>query len=166
MVKKPPTCEFQNWNEVDQGLRRMGEIDIRLGEIEGDMTLKINEIRAEYEAKANGLMAERKKISTNIELFAGERKGEFARVRSKELTFGTISYRVVHKVVIRSKKATLAALEAMGLVAYLRILKEPGKEAMKSLDPGILARVGVALRTDDQLNVEPNIERIADREAA
>ena len=33
----------------------MGEIDIRLAEIEGDMTLKINEIRAEYEAKADGL---------------------------------------------------------------------------------------------------------------
>ena len=110
--------------------------------------------------------AERKKIYSNIELFTGERKSEFAKVRSKELTFGTVAYRFVHKVAIRSKKATVAALEAMGLVAYLRIVKEPDKEAMKSLDPAILARVGAALRTDDQLNVEPDIERISDREAA
>jgi phage host-nuclease inhibitor protein Gam len=165
MKRKEATSEYQDWNEVDAGLRRMGEIDIRLAEIEGDMTLRFNEIRAEYETKAEGLRGERKNIQANIELFAGDRKGEFARARSKELTFGTVAYRIVHKVVIRSRKATVAALEALELTSYLRVTKEPDKEAMKSLDAGMLARVGVTLKTDDRLSIEPNIERISHREA-
>ena len=166
MTRKAAISEYQDWNEVDAGLRRMGEIDIRLEEIEGDMTLRLNEISAEYEAKAEGLRGERKKIQTNIELFAGDRKGEFASVRSKELTFGTVAYRIVHRVVVRSRKVTVAALEAMELTSCLRITKEPDKEAMKSLGTGTLARVGAALKTNDRLSIEPNIERISHREAA
>jgi phage host-nuclease inhibitor protein Gam len=166
MKRKAASSEYQDWNEVDAGLRRMGEIDIRLEEIEGDMTLRMNEIRAEYEAKVESLRGERKKIHANIELFAGGRKGEFASVRSKEMTFGTVAYRIVHKVVIRSRNTTVTALEAMGLASCLRITKEPDKEAMKSLDAGLLAKVGAALKTDDRLSIEPNIERISHREAA
>ena len=166
MTRKTVANEYRDWDDVDAGLRKMGEIDIRLGEMEGDMTLRINRIRAEYEIKARPLREERKEIQSNIEFFAGERKDEFARVRSKEMTFGTVAYRVVHKIVIRSKKTTATALEAMGLTSYLRITKEPDKEAMKNLEPGTLARVGAALKTDDQLSIEPNIERIRHREAA
>ena len=166
MPRKAAAKEYQDWSEVDAGLRRMGEIDIRLAEIEGHMTLRINETRAEYEAKAQSLKEERKMIYSNIETFAGERKDQFAKMRSRELTFGTVAYRIAHKVVIRSKRATAAALEAMGLMSCLRVTKEPDKEAMKTLDAGILARVGAALKTEDQISVEPNIERIRRKEAA
>jgi len=166
MARKATGKEYQDWSEVDAGLRRMGEIDIKLAQIEGRMTLRINETRAEFEAKALPLREERKTIYSSIESFAGERKDQFAKIRSKELTFGTVAYRIAHKVVIKSKRATAAALEAVGLSSCLRITKEPDKEAMKALDTGMLARVGAALRTEDQLSIEPNIERIRQREAA
>jgi phage host-nuclease inhibitor protein Gam len=164
--KENPVSDFRDWNDVDCALRRMGEIDIGLTRLEGDMTLKVNEVRAEYEKKAEGLKGERKNIEARIESFAGERKEEFTKVRTKELAFGTISFRIVHRVMVKSRKATVAALETMGLNVYLRITKEPDKEAMKTLDAGTLAKVGASLKTADQLSIEPNIERIADKEAA
>ncbi|HEY3277473.1 MAG TPA: host-nuclease inhibitor Gam family protein [Syntrophorhabdaceae bacterium] len=166
MKKESAASEYRDWNDVDRALRKLGEIDIRLARLEGDMTLRVNEIRADYEKRAEGLKRDRKNMEAGIEAFALERKEEFAKVRSKELTFGTISFRVVHRITVRSKKATVAALEAMGLAAFLRISKEPDKEAMKSLDAGTLAKVGALLKTEDQLLVEPNTERIADKEAA
>ncbi len=166
MARAVKVSEYTNWEEVDQALRRMGEIDIRLTKIEGDMTLKINEIRAEYDTKAEGLKAERKAIEEQITLFAEAHKEEFAKNRSKDLTFGVVAFRIVHKVVVRSKAACLAALKALGLVQYIRTIEEPDKEAMSGLDAGTLAKVGATLKTEDKLRIEPNIERIKEKEAA
>jgi phage host-nuclease inhibitor protein Gam len=165
MAKMDGVNQFGSWSDVDQGLRRMGEIDIALTKIEGDMTLRVHRLKADYEAKAAGMKDERKNIECSIERFAEERKEEFARIRSKELTFGVVAYRVAHKIVVKSKKATVAAMEVLGLTSYLRITREPDKEAMKTLDAATLAKVGASLKTDDRLHMEPNIERIKDKEA-
>ncbi len=154
--------EYKDWNDVDQALRRMGEIDIRLNKLEGEQTLKVNEVKAEYDLKAEGLKAERHILEEQITLFAESRKEEFAKVRSKDLTFGVVAYRIVSKVVVKSKAATVAALEALHLDSYLRIIKEPDKEAMTGLDAATLAKVGSSLKTEDKLRIEPNIERIKD----
>jgi phage host-nuclease inhibitor protein Gam len=165
MATRNEESGYLGWHDVDIGLRRIGEIDIALSRLEGEMTLRINEVRARWEAKAEALKTERNRVHAGIELFAQERKEEFARVRSKELTFGTVAYRIVHRVFIRSKKSTVAAMEALGLNDYLRIRKDPDKEAMKALDAATLAKVGASLKTDDQLSVEPNMERIRGEEA-
>lgn len=166
MAKIIKTSDYTDWNEVDSALRRLGEIDIRLQKLEGDITLKVNEIKAEYDIKSEGLKAERKAIEENITLFAEARKQEFARIRSKDLTFGIIAYRVVTKVVVKSKAATVAALKALGLVQYLRVIEEPDKEAMGGLDSSTLAKVGATMKTEDKLRIEPNIERIKEKDAA
>ena len=166
MTKTGRVSGYGSWNDVDHGLRRMGEIDIALASLEGDMTLRVHRLKADYDAKAAGMKEERKGIEESIKGFAEERKEEFARVRSKELTFGVVAYRVAHKIVVKSKRATVAALEVLGLGSYVRVTKEPDKEAMKTLDAATLARVGASLKTDDRLHMEPNIERIKDKEAA
>ena len=166
MAKIIKTSDYTDWNEVDSALRRIGEINIKLQKLEGEMTLKVNEIKAEYDVKAEGLKAERKAIEENITLFAEARKQEFAKVRSKDLTFGTIAYRVVTRVVLKSKAATVAALKALGLVQYLRIIEEPDKEAMSGLDATTLAKVGASLKTEDKLRIEPNMEKIEEKDAA
>ena len=51
MARNGKVSDYGDWNEVDQGLRRMGEIDIKLASLEGDMTLKIHTVRAEFDAK-------------------------------------------------------------------------------------------------------------------
>jgi phage host-nuclease inhibitor protein Gam len=160
-VKPPKASEFENWENVDGGgLRRMGEIKIKLGKLEGEMTLKINEIKSDYDTRAEGLKAEYKSIEDQITLFAEERKGEFAKNRTKNLTFGVVAYRVTSKVVIRSKAACLAAMRALGLTQYIRTTEEPDKEAMSGLDAAVLAKVGAVLKTEDKPRIEPNIEKI------
>lgn len=160
----PQPVIIGSWDDVDNHLRRMGEIDIGIAKIEGDMTLRINEIRAQYEEEAEHLRYERFCIEGGIAAFVDDHKEEFAKTRSKELTFGVIAFRVVKKIVIRSIKATIAAMHALKLEQYIRIIEEPDKELMADLDDNTLSKVGAVRKVDDRLRIEPNIERI--KEAA
>lgn len=159
MAKKKETT-LKGWDEVDSVLRRMGEIDIALAKVEGDMTLRINQIKAEADAKAEGLKAERKTLEEDITLFAEERKGEFAKNRTRELTFGVVAFRVTRKIVIKSKAACLAAMHALGLESYVRRIEEPDKEAMEGLDDATLAKVGASRKVADNIRIEPSMEKI------
>lgn len=151
---------MEDWEQVDAALRRIGEIDIAIEKIQGDMTLKINEIKAQAEAKAEGLKKERKNLEKAISQFCEEHKEEFAKKRSRELTFGVVAYKVTKRIVIRSIKACVAAMEALGLEQYLRVEKKPDKELMMNLDDQTLAKIGATRKIEDKLRIEPAIEKI------
>ena len=153
-----------SWENVDTLLRRMGEIDIVISKIEGEMTLKINVIKAEADSKSESLRKEYDQIDDAITAFCEEHKQDFTKQRSKELTFGLVAYRVVTKIVIKSKEACLAAMHALKLDSYIRVIEEPDKLAMEGLDDAVLAKVGVKRKTEDKLRIEPNLERL--KEAA
>jgi phage host-nuclease inhibitor protein Gam len=151
-----------SWDEVDASIRRMGEIDIRIGKAMGDLTLKVNEFKAEVEIKVEAMKKEHQALEQAIAAFCEERKEEFAKKRSKELTFGLIAYKVTTKIAIRSIKACVAAMEALGLEKYLRVEKKPDKETMINLDDQTLAKVGASRKTEDNLRIEPYIEKVKD----
>ena len=160
MARRQKPSEYQDWEAVDLALKRLGEIDISLERINGNMTLQINEIKSKATDTAAPLIAERKAIEKEIAAFAKEHKDAFAKTRSRELTFGTIAFRVVKRLVIPSKKAVLAAMKALNLNAYIRVKEEPDKEAMMGLDDATLARIGVTRKIEDKLRIEPNLEKV------
>lgn len=155
---------LKTWDEVDQALRRMGEIDIATQKIFGNLTLKVNELKQRAENEAGPLNAERKEIEEAVAAFCEGHKEEFTKQRSKELTFGLVAFRIVTKIVIRSKEACLAAMHALKLDSYIRVIEEPDKLAMEGLDDAVLAKVGAKRKTEDRLRIEPNLERL--KEAA
>lgn len=160
MAKKKIETTLAGWDQVNEALRRMAEIDIALGEIEGRLTLEINDAKAGAEAEAGPHKEARRSLEADITAFCEEHKEEFAKVRSKEFTFGLIGYRVVAKLVIKSKKACLAAMRALGLDSYIRVIEEPDKDAMDGLDDATLARIGASRKTEDKLRIEPNLEKL------
>lgn len=161
---KEAVAKISAWEAVDASLRRMGEIDIAVEKIQGDMTLKINEIKEAAATKAEGLKVERAALEYQITQFCEEHKTDFAKKRTKEFTFGVIAFKVTTKIVIRAKKACVAAMEALGLQQYLRIIKEPDKDLMLNLDEQTLVKVGAARKTEDKLRIEPAIEKIKEAE--
>ena len=163
MIKNKSNAKFlmlSNWDEVDLRLRRIGEIQIALEKIEGDMTLRINDIRQDYEESAETFKSERRDLEEAITSFSEMHKDEFTKTRSKDLTFGLVAYRVVRKIMIRSNEACVAALRALKLDQYIRVTEEPNKEAMADLEDNQLAKVGAKRKVEDKFRIEPNIERI------
>ena len=159
-MRNAQVLELKNWEDVDNAVRRIGEIDIEIGKIEGEMTLKINEIKEAGNIKAEGLRNERKKLEKNVEFFAINCKDEFLKTRNRVLSFGKVAYRVTSKIIVKSKQACVSALKALGLEKYVRIVEEPNKELMENMDDNMLVKVGAQRKVEDKLRIEPDIEKI------
>lgn len=164
--KKEATAELKDWSEVDETLKRMGEIDIEREKIDGRMTLKINEIKQDYAEQDKPLVLERDRLENSISAFVEARKAEFVKVRSKVLNFGTVGFRVTRKITFRNKESVVAALKAAGLLQFVRTVEEPNKEAMEGLDDLTLTKLGANRKVEDKLTVEPNIERLSEEAKA
>jgi phage host-nuclease inhibitor protein Gam len=158
--KKTTATTLTSWDDVNDALRRLGEIEIARQEFEGRMTLEINETRARYAENFERMAREQAGIEANIAGFVEENKAEFLKTRSRTLDFGTVAFRVVKKIVLRNTKAVVAAIRALGWVQYLRVKEEPDKEALNGLSDTELARIGVTRKIEDKLRIEPNIERL------
>ncbi len=151
---------FNSWDEIDNALRRIGEIQIALDRIKGEMNIAINEAKARAESASAPLLKEKKELEKAITDFCESHKDEFLGKRRKTLNFGIIAYRVTTRIVIRSVKATVKAMETLGLLEYLRVEKKPDREKMLELDDATLARVGATRKVEDKLRIEPALEKI------
>lgn len=159
IVKGKTYCD---WNDVDDALRRLGEVNMLINDAEGRMTLQVNEIREDYDRETALIREEKAEIEQGIEDFAAAAKDEFLKTRTKTLTYGTIAYRLSTKIKIKGVEACIKGLKKLGLIDCVRVKEEPDREAMKNLDPSVLSRLGAELVRDDNLTIEPNIEKIKD----
>lgn len=155
---------MQNWDDVDEAVRRMGELDIALERIHGEATMRINEIKDEAKRKSAPLSDERKKLEKAVQEFCETNKSEFAKKRSKILNFGTIGYRLVRSVAMPRDKdkvaALLRSLKAFGLQECIKVEERPDRDAIAEQDDSTIAKLGLKRTVKDNFRVIPDVERI------
>ena len=154
---------LKDWDEVNQCLRKMGELDIEKEKLDGRLTLEINDVKERYAAWGDEVLSERKSIETLVRGFVESRKSEFVKVRSKELDFGTVAFRVASSIPTPRAPGKVAevikALKYMGFKGY-RVKEELDREALDNLTDQDLAKVGLARKVEDKLRIEPKMEAI------
>ena len=153
-----------NWNDVDKALRLIGEKEIALANIEGEMTLKINSVKEDAKQVAETIAAEKKELEKAIESFCEANKAEFAQKRSKELTFGEIGYRLVKSVSVPRVKAKLESLikslKAFGLSDCITYTEAVDKDKLTELKDEDLVKLGLKRTIKDSFRIKTNIEKI------
>lgn len=159
MAKKKESL-YKNWEEIDNQLKKLGELKIRKNKLEGELTLKINELKNEYNAKCEAITKEIKTIEKEITRYCEQNKDSFINKRNKKLNFGIITYRLSEKVVCPCVEAAIKALKALNLDYCLRIKEEIDKDKLKELDSNILTKIGATIVKEDKLTIEPNIIEI------
>jgi len=160
MLRKKKTT-IQDWNEVDNALRRMGEIEIDIGEVEGNMNLAINGLKAKANQKIAPLEEERKGLEKEVLNFTENNKEEFARARNKQLIFGKVAYRVVQGIrFLNGMETVISAMKAFGLTDFLRIKEQPDKEKMLELDDATLVKIGASREVQDKPRIELDLEKV------
>jgi phage host-nuclease inhibitor protein Gam len=140
---------LQNFAEVDEALQEIGGIDRELAMIEADQNECIDLIKAEAKQKAEPLNERKGSLERLMKEFCEAHRAEFAKTKTRELTFGSVGYRLSTRVIIKRMGDTLQALKDFGLLKCIRVKEEPDKEAMKELDAETLASIGAALKTDN-----------------
>lgn len=164
MAKK----RLNNWDEVDDAIRRMGELDIALERIQGEATMRINQIREEAKQKSAPLNSERKELEKAVQAFCESHKDEFSKKRSKVFNYGTIGYRLVRSVPIPKDKdkvaALLKSLKAFGLTDCIKVEEKPDRDKIAEQDDATIAKLGLKRTVKDSFRVQPDVERIQDTE--
>jgi phage host-nuclease inhibitor protein Gam len=157
MAKKKEST-FNSWTEVSDSMKVLTELQVKKEKLEGEQTVKINKIKAEYQEKAGDLNVQIKDIEKNIERFADSHKDEFLKNRTKNLAYGTVSYRLTKKVVCKNTESAIKGFKALGLENYLRIKEELNKdEILQNPDEKAFVKVGVSVVPEDKIKIEPNV---------
>lgn len=160
--KRMNTTTLESWDEVDRCLREIGEVDRELGLLEAGQQEAIDGIKAATKAAAEPLQAKKAGLELAIQQYAEANRAEFVKTKSRELTFGTVSFRLSSKVVIKRIADTLQALKDLGLSHCVRTKEECDKEAMKQLPLETLHAVGATLKQEDAFGYEIKREALAE----
>jgi len=159
--------QLMTWDQVDASIKRLGELEITLANIEGDITLKINDLKEAAKDQAKPFTEEAAALSKQIAAFCELNKAEFSTVRSKDLVFGKVAYRIVKSVSIPRGKEKLEALiksiKSFGFTKCIKLKEDVDKDALAELDDAELVKLGVTRTIKDSLRIEPNIEKIREK---
>ena len=158
--KRLSATTLESWTDVDTCLREIGTLDRELALLEHAQQEQIDAIKAATKAAAEPLQAKKAGLELAIQQFAEANRGEFIKTKTRELTFGSVGFRLSTKVLIKSVGNTLQALKDMALTACIRTREECDKEAMKNLPLETLHAVGASLKQEDAFGYEVKRELI------
>ncbi|AJA42393.1 hypothetical protein AJ85_05750 [Alkalihalobacillus alcalophilus ATCC 27647 = CGMCC 1.3604] len=148
MAKKKKVSIYGDYQQVQEALREIGELDIKIEAEEAKVTKQVNAIREKAQEVVSPLSERKKLIEENVQLFIEEKKKEdFADKKSMDLVFGEVGFRQTGGGVhVKSNKSTVDAL--LGLGARFKHListeHKPNKEALEGMDDDFLKQVGAS----------------------
>jgi phage host-nuclease inhibitor protein Gam len=155
-----------SWDDVDNALKRLGEIEIQGAKISGDATLEINVIKEKAKKEAEGLESEKTHLEKLVTIYCESQKAEFAKKRSKEFNFGTVGFRTVKNVSLPRDKtktaALLKSLKAFGLNDCIAYEEKADKEKINELADETIVKLGLKRTVKDSFRIIPAIEKIGE----
>jgi len=161
---KPNLAKIETLDDANEALREIGTLERELETIDAEAQ---NKIAAEKAAAAKRGESGRERIlalTNQLAAWAEYNKADLFKDRKTvELTFGVFGYR--KSTSIHVKKTTVELLERLGFERFVRVKKEPDKEAMTELDDESLAQVDAARKVKDDFfceaaREEPNKEAL------
>lgn len=158
--KRLTATTLESWTDVDACLKAIGEVDRELAILEAAQQESIDQIKAATKLAAEPLQNKKAGLELAIQQYAEANRAEFVKTKSRELTFGSVGFRLSTRVAIKNVGNTLQALKDFGLTACIRIKEECDKEAMKNLPLETLHAVGAALKQEDAFGYEIKRELI------
>lgn len=162
--------KVDSWEALDQGLRRLGELEVTRQRINGDLTVKIQALKDEAAKEMTPIDTETAHIEALITHWCEGNKHEFADKRSRQFNFGEVGYRLVKSVALPRVKEKVAALikamKAYGLGDMIATEEKPDKDALAELEDGTLAKLGLKRTVKDSFRIVPKLEAVKGQEAA
>jgi phage host-nuclease inhibitor protein Gam len=160
MARYKPTPEkLESLEDANGALRELGLLEREIETVDAEAQKQIGEIKAAAAKKGEPLRKKIAELSAKIGAFAEYNRADLFKDRkSVDLTFGVFGFRKSTSISVR--KTTAALLEKLCLDRYLRIEKQPDKEAMKEMDDESLAQVDAVRKIKYDFFCEPNREEV------
>lgn len=153
--KKPvPVVMVASLQDADKVLEELADLERRANGVKNAMNEKIDVAKAEAAEEMTPLEARKKELEGALCAFALMHKGDlFKEKKSRELDFGTLSFRLSTRIIPAGKGITLDAVltkvKELGYLDGVRIKEELNKETMTAWDDDKLAQVGAKRKAED-----------------
>lgn len=167
---KNSPAEPRCWEDIDQHLARLGEIERQTAVLQSRLNRKVAELKQEALEASQELGQEQERLRQQMERFYWAHRNELlaAGCKSLELAFGRLGSRRSRSVVVEDAEAAQQWLSAHGLRRFLRIRTEMDREAIRSVllapdspreeeTTALLACPVIRLRESEQFWYEVNL---------
>ncbi|GHV76485.1 hypothetical protein AGMMS49942_13060 [Spirochaetia bacterium] len=156
---KPNVKKIESLEDANLTLKEIGLLERELETIDGDAHKQIVEIKTTAVKAGEPIRKRIADLSALLGAFAEYNRTElFKDKKTVQVSFGIFGYRKSTSISV--KKTTLELLEKLGMDKYIRVKKEPDKEAMAGLDDEALAQVDAVRKLKDDFYCEADKEEI------
>jgi phage host-nuclease inhibitor protein Gam len=155
--------EPRSWEEVNQRLSWLGELERQLRWLRDQFEQKVAVLKQQWLEASQGVAGEKQRLERQVECFYWAHRDEVLASgrKSVELAFGQLGSRHSRSLVVEDAAAAQKWLAAHGLERYLRVRTEIDREAIRSAllagpsshDPSaaeLLGCPGLRLREGDE----------------
>lgn len=157
-VKANAMAVPQSRDQAAAAIGRMGELQRQRSRIEAEMGDRIAVIRARYEEQAQPLALEIEEIQRAVTAWAEAHREELLPRGTKtvQLPTGEIAWRTTPpRCAVRNPELVVETLERLGLERFVRVKKEPNKEAMLAEPEALRGVSGVAITQREEIVISP-----------
>lgn len=158
-TKAPIVTQLRSWEEVNEHLRAIGEIELEVEAINAELTRRVNELKAQADEQAQPLLARKKRLEGEVEEFVGAHVEELSG-KSRQLTFGKVGFRTVSSLVLRNVNRMIEMLKARGMLDCISLKETVNKTALERYSDETLQAVGARRVSREQFYIEVDRERV------
>ncbi|MDR0553884.1 MAG: host-nuclease inhibitor Gam family protein [Treponema sp.] len=156
---KPNVKKIESLEDANLTLKEIGLLERELESIDGDAHKQIAEIKTAAVKAGEPVRKRIADLSALLGAYAEYNRADLFRdKKTVQVSFGIFGYRKSTSISV--KKSTLDLLEKLGLEKYIRVKKEPDKEAMADMDDEALAQVDAVRKHKDDFFCEADREEI------
>ncbi len=156
---------IKSWEQADDMIRQIGEGLLTIQTAEAEANEKINAVKAALATAVKPFKETISLYTESLQAFAATRRDDFVgKRRSKDLTFGTLGWRLSKSIRIK-KDATLELIKQVfkrRAKQYIHINETPDKDALAKLTDETLAAVKARRIVKDDFFVEPKLPEAVD----
>jgi len=158
----PDARALQTWDDVNQALKEIAEMEIRMEHITGEMNIKINEIKQAAKASSATLEAKKESLGKQLKEFAELNRPDFGKAKSKVLTFGELGFRASTSVTYNKalEEKIIENLRRLGMDDCVRITEDVNKEILKTYPVEKVIEAGAKLKRSDTFWFETDKQQL------
>ena len=162
--KEIPLIIIKDWQQVDELVLRIGQLQTRIQQAELLAKTKIEDAKKDLVLAVEIAQDKIDLYTRSMEAFAANHPDDFGKLRSRKLNFGILGWR--KSTFITTCKETLSLIKELfspsKIKQVVRIKESIDKEAMAKLTDDELALVSARREEKDVFFVEPNKVEAAD----
>ncbi len=163
-AKSSSLSKIKDLNQADLCLRKIGEIQSQLDEIDSETAAKITKIKDEAASTGKHLRKALLDLEQSLLSYAEYNKDDlFTNKRSVKLVYGRLAFHRSIKIYIKKQpeeKSTLYLLKVIFDGEGIRIKEEVNKDELKEWSAGKLSQVGAKREEHDNFSYELDRETV------